>query len=452
MKKRQYTNPLSWVPTLYFAEGLPFIAIAILSGFMYKSMDISNTDITFWTSLVILPYSLKPIWSPFMEMFKTKKYFVVATQIIGCFLFGMLALALPAKGFFMYTIILFAIIAFNGATHDIAADGVYINTLDHENQARYIGVQGAFYNVAKILSISGLVFLAGKLELRIGITEAWMVVMGIIGGTLGLIGLYHTRILPSGGSADTVENTQEALNKFFEVVKTFFEKKYIIWGLVFIILYRFAEGQLAKIVPLFWIDEAVKGGLGLSTSDAGIVGGFGAVAFVTGSIVGGLFVAKRSLRKVLFILCIIFNVPDVVYAVLAHAQPFDYAVADIAYSFDLFSKTFEFSTTWDFIFVCGAVVIEYFGYGFGFLGVTLFMMQQIAPGKYKMAHYAFATSIMNLGFILPGMLSGWLSDELGYRYFFIWVLFATIPSFLVAWFVPFRDTTEDEKIAVESSE
>ena len=414
-------HPATWVPTLYFSEGLPFVATATVSVLMYKSLGLSDSEIAFFTTLVMWPWTLKPLWGPLLEMFKTKKHFVIITEFFGGVCFGLLALSLPLEGYVQYSLIMFVIIAFNSATHDIAADGVFINTLNPTQQAQYVGWQGAFYNVAKVLSQGALVYVAGKLELTIGVTEAWMVVMGLFGAILILMSLYHLKMLPSGGSSTKVDSLSEAFGTFKEVVITFFQKKYVLWGLAFIILYRSAEGQLTKIVPLFLRATREEGGLGLLTSDIGIAYGiFGAAAFVVGSILGGYFVAKRGLKSSIFILCIIFNVPDVVYAYLAYDLPESFAI------------------------ICGAITLEWFGYGFGFVGIILFMMQQIAPGKYKMAHYAIATGIMNLGFMLPSMVSGYVSDFLGYKNFFLWVLVATIPSFLAAWFVPFKKEEEFE--------
>jgi PAT family beta-lactamase induction signal transducer AmpG len=269
-----------------------------------------------------------------------------------------------------------------------------------------------------------LVYLAGQLELSLGVLHAWMIVMGIFGGILVILALYHTRFLPTGGGAKGVHSLREGFATFGEVVRTFFQKKYVLWGMVFIILYRFAEGQAIKIVPLFLRAARDHGGLGLTTSEIGIVyGTFGAAAFVLGSLLAGYFTARKGLRKSLFVLCCFFNIPFAVYAALAITRPESLAVIGIA------------------------VIFEYFGYGFGFVGLTLFMMQQIAPGKFKMAHYAFATGIMSLGMLIPSMLSGYLSDWLGYRGFFLWVIAATIPSFLVTWFVPFRETDGEEEPA-----
>ncbi len=417
-------HPARWVPTVYFAEGLPFVAIAMVSSLMYKNMGLADAQIAFWTSLVMLPWTLKPLWGPLLEMFKTKKHFVVATEFIGGITFGLLALTLPLDGFFRYSLALFAIVAFNGATHDIAADGVYINVLSRKLQAQFVGWQGAAYNIAKVFTQGALVYLAGQLEISVGIVHAWMIVMGVFGAILVLLSLYHIKFLPSGGTANRVTSLREGFTTLWDVVRTFFQKKYILWGILFIILYRFAEGQAIKIVPLFFKAAREHGGLGLTTSEIGIVyGTFGAAAFVVGSLLAGYFTAGRGLRKSLFILCCFFNIPFAVYAFLAISVP---------------------TSLW---VIGAAVVFEYFGYGFGFVGLTLFMMQQIAPGKYKMAHYAFATGIMSLGMMIPSMLSGLISDWLGYKDFFIWVVFATIPSFLMTWLVPFREIESEESAA-----
>jgi PAT family beta-lactamase induction signal transducer AmpG len=421
-------HPGFWVPTLYFAEGLPFVTINIVSVLMYKAMKISDARITFFTTLVLLPWTLKPLWGPLLEMFKTKKYFVIATQFIGGISFGLLALSLNLHNFFGYSIALLAIIAFNGATHDIAADGVYINALTEKEQAKYVGWQGAFYNLAKVFCQGAFVFVAGNLEKSVGIVPAWMIVMGIFGSILVALSLYHSKMLPVGGATEGVKSVREAFSTFTDVVKTFFEKKYIAWGITFIILYRFAEGQAMKIVLLFLRADRASGGLGLETSQIGIIYGiFPPAAFILGSILAGYFVAKRGLKKSLFVLCCFFNIPFAVYAYLAFTVP---------------SSLYTIGT---------AVVFEFFGYGFGFVGLTLYMMQQIAPGKYKMAHYAFATGVMNLGLMIPSALSGLISDYLGYRNFFLWVMVSTIPSFLVVLLVPFRKI-EDKPVPEEIPE
>jgi MFS transporter, PAT family, beta-lactamase induction signal transducer AmpG len=417
-KKR---SPAFWVPTLYTAEGLPFVIVNVVSVLMYKSLGISDAKIAFFTSIVTIPWALKPLWGPILEMFRTKKDFVLATQFLGGVSFGLLILTLQLPSYFAWTIIFFGIIALNSAIHDTAADGVYITVLNSTEQAKYVGWQGAFYNVGKILSQGGFVLIAGILEKSIGVKPAWTIVMGSFGVILIAMSIYHFKFLPTGGKAQNVKTFEEASSKFLEVLKTFFQKKYIFWGIAFLVLYRFAEGQAVKIVPLFMRATRDHGGLGLSTEDIGVLYGiFPPLAFVVGSILAGYFTANRGLRKSLIILCAFFNIPFAVYTYLAIAQPTSFLVISIA------------------------VVFEYFGYGFGFIGLTLYMMQQIAPGKYKMAHYAFATSLMQLGFMIPSMISGFISDYLGYEHFFIWVMIATIPSFLITWLVPFREIKEED--------
>ena len=415
MSDNKSINPICWVPTVYFAMGLPFVALSMVSVLMFSDMGVSNAQIAFWTSLIMLPWTLKPLWSPFLEMFKTKKYFVVATQMVTGVAFGLVALSLPLPDFFCYAIAFMGVIAFSGATHDIAGDGVYLTELNATMQAKYIGWQGAFYNLAKILTNGGLVYLAGSLKDSISIVHAWMVIMGICAAIMVVLSLYHVRMLPSGGAASgDVRTVKDDMHMLWEVIRTFFQKKYIVWYICFIILYRFAEGYAMKIVPLFLKAGIDQGGLGLPVQEIGIIyGTFGAAAFVLGSILAGYYISALGLRKTLFSLCCVFNIPFVVYLLLAIYQP---------------------SNVW---VIGSAIVFEYFGYGFGFVGLTLFMMQQVAPGKHQMAHYAFASGIMNLGVMIPGMMSGYLSDWLGYRNFFIWVLVATIPAFLVTWFVPF---------------
>lgn len=408
-------NPVTWVPTVYFAMGLPFVVLNMVAVLMYKGMGVSDARIAFWTSLIMLPWTLKPFWSPFLEMFKTKKYFVVLTQIITGVVFGLVALSLHLPNFFCYSIALLAIIAFSGATHDVATDGVYMSALSKANQAKYIGWQGAFYNLAKIVATGGLVYFAGFLIGRVGEANAWMIIMASCGAIMLLLGIYHIRMLPSGGAAVVeVKSFRDTMRALWEVTCSFFAKKYIAWYIAFIILYRFAEGYVMKIVPLFLKASVADGGLGLTEKEIGIYyGSFGAAAFVLGSFLAGYFIAGRGLKKTLFTLCCIFNIPFAVYPLLAIYQP-------------------------DSMLLIGsAIAFEYFGYGFGFVGLTLFMMQQVAPGKHQMAHYAFASGIMNLGVMIPGMMSGYLSDWLGYRDFFIYVLIATIPAFIITWLIPF---------------
>ncbi|HFK5569185.1 TPA: MFS transporter [Elizabethkingia meningoseptica] len=418
------SNPAFWITTLYFAMGLPFVAISVASTIMYKSMGIPDKSIAFWTSLIMLPWTIKPLWSPILEMSKTKKYFVIFTEIFTAVCFGLVCLSLSLPHYFAYSIAIFSLMAFSGATHDIAADGLYLDTLTTEQQSRYIGWQGAAYNVAKVLTSGVIIYFAGVLEKIMGIKPAWTIIMLIYGGIMLIIGLLNMRKLPSGASLQFSDITlKQRFKELLNVFANFFTKKHIIYYIFFIILYRFAEGFAVKIVPLFLKAERSQGGLGLSTKEIGLVyGTAGAIAFIAGSLISGLYVSKRGLKKSLFTLCCIFNFPYIVYVFLACWQP------DNVY------------------LIAAGIVVEYFGYGFGFVGIMLFMMQQIAPVKYKMANYAFATGIMNLGVMLPGMMSGYISDMLGYKNFFIFVLFATIPALLITYFVPFTYNDNSEEL------
>jgi PAT family beta-lactamase induction signal transducer AmpG len=396
--------------------GLPFVALAAASSIMYKNMGISDSQIAFWTSLIMLPWTIKPLWGPFLEMFKTKKFFVYSTQIFTGCVFGLIALTLHLNHFFAFSIALFAIIAFSGATHDTAADGVYLNELSPKMQATYVGWQGAFYNIAKIFSGGILVYLAGELEKKQGVATAWMVVMFLYGVMMVILGLYNRAALPDNENNTQPQNLKEGLAILKDVIITFFQKKNIWYSLCFIVFYRFAEGQAIKITPLFFKAARSEGGLGLTTSQIGLLYGvFGSLAFVIGSIAAGYFISNKGLtRKSLLILCSFFNIPFLAYAYLAVYIPDNLMVIGIA------------------------VAVEYFGYGFGFIGLILFIMQNMAPGKYKMAHYAFGSGLMNLGFMVPSMISGFVSDYLGYKDFFIWVLISTIPAFIITWLVPLK--------------
>ena len=425
---RQSLSPLRWVPSLYFAMGLPFVVLNMVSAVLFKDLGISDAQIAFWTSLIMWPWTIKFLWSPFLEIFRTKKFFVVTTQLLSGILFGLAALSLHLPSFFAVTIAVSAVVAFSGATHDIAADGVYMSELTTQDQAKYIGWQGAFYNFAKLVAPGGLVWLAGWLcdgFSAVGASSydasvrSWTVVLLLLCAALVALGLYHLRALPSGGSASEGRSLQDDLIGLREVIGAFFTKRHIWYYIAFIIQYRLGDGFVMKIVPLFLKADTASGGLGLTNQQIGLYyGTFGAGAFLLGSLLAGYYIARRGLRRTLFTLCCIFNLPFGVYALLAWFQP---------------------SSLW---LVGGGIVVEYFGYGFGFVGLTLSVMQQVAPGRHQTAHYAFASGIMNLSVMLTGMASGFLSDLMSYRIFFLAVMLATIPAFVITRLVPF---TYDDK-------
>lgn len=410
-------SPLRWIPSTWFAMGLPNL---ILSGttvsLLYRSMGYSDAQIAFWTGVIILPWSFKPLWGPFMELYRTKKFYVYTSQGLCGLLLAVAALTMYSDDFFPLSITLFFLTAFFGATQDIAADGLYLKELSEKLQAKYVGWQGTFYNVAKVFSNGFMIFFAGLMIPILGDKNSWAIVLGVYAMVMLLLSFYNRKVLPKGGEAPVIVNSAAVWNTLKDVIVSFFQKKYVSAGILFIVLYRFAEGQAIKIMPLFLKSNREQGGLGLDEATVGLlIGVYGSLSFVVGSLLAGYFVANKGLtRKTLMILCSFFNLPFAAYAYLAATQTTD-------------------------LWVIGAAIsLEHFGYGFGFIGLILFIMQQLAPGKYQMAHYAFGSSLTYLGYTLASMISGVISDSMGYQQFFAWVLVSTIPAFLVSWFVPLK--------------
>ncbi len=426
--RRPGFSPRLWVPTLYFAEGLPFYAVSMMALIFYSRMGVDNSTITATVSLLGLPWSLKPLWSPFLEMYKTKKFFVVLMEFVGGLSLGLLALCLPVPDYFRYSVAFFAVIAFCSSTHDIAADGLYIASLTAKQQAEYAGWQGGFYNVARFVSQGGLLILAGYLESRMPVVRAWMIIFAMVGITLVVLSLFHSRVLPRGGEERHSGNAREMLATFWDVVVSFFRKPNIWFLLLFIFLYRAGEGQVVKIGPLFLKAARDQGGIGLSTAQFGtIYGTFGTAAFILGSVLGGYFTAWLGLKRALLPLILVMNLPMLTYFYLSTVMPTSH------------------------VFITAAMTLEMFGYGFGFVGVILLMMQEIAPGKYQTAHYAFANSLMNLGLVVPGAISGWIQMKIGYEHFFLWVLISAVPAMILARFVPIHSSS-DRPTSLETAE
>ena len=402
--------------------GLPNLVLGgTIASLLYKSLGYSDTQIAFWTGLIVLPWSFKPLWGPFMELYKTKKFYIQFSQLACGLLFSLSVLSLYTSVFFPLSVTLFFLIAFFGATQDMAADGIYLSELSSSQQARYVGWQGTFYNVAKLFSNGGMVFLAGVLIPLLGDRDAWAIVLAIYALVMLLLGIYNRRVLPVQVVQQSIQSAAQVWDTLKDVMVSFFQKKHIGAGILFIVLYRFAEGQGIKIMPLFLKASIAEGGLGLTESTVGLLTGiYGTAAFVLGSLAAGYFVSNKGLnRRTLLLLCAFFNLPFAAYAYLAITQA---------------------SSLW---VIGAAIAIEHFGYGFGFIGIILFIMQQIAPGKYQMAHYAFGSAITYFGYTIASMISGAISDYLGYAQFFVWVLVSTLPAFLVSWLVPLKQKGEE---------
>lgn len=414
----QRRHPLSWVPTLYLAQGLPFYAVALVAGQMLKSMGVPNDQIARWTGLLGLAWAFKALWSPFMELAPSRRLAVVACQLIGGACLALVALALQLPMWFALCIALLAIVSLASSTHDIVADGIYIASLDAREQAAYAGWQGAFFNAAKFISLGGLLILAGALEQRLGIEAAWTTVFLLLGGLMALLGLYHVRALPATPRIARAGHSLGGIGAtLLDVIKTFFAKPGIWMAILFIILFRAGEGQIQSIGPLFLRDARAVGGLGLTTAEVGwAYGTVGTAAFLVGSIAGGYFTAWLGLRRALPILILAMNLPNAAFWYLSHAQPESMAL------------------------IVGLLGIEMFGYGFGFVGVILFIMQVVASGRYQAAHYALGTGFMQLGFVLFRTISGDIQQALGYRDFFLWVLLASVPVLVLSRFMKLETT------------
>jgi MFS transporter, PAT family, beta-lactamase induction signal transducer AmpG len=414
LKKKIAKHPIAWIPSTWFAMGLPFVALSAASSIMYKDFGVSDAEITFWTSTIMWPYTLNFFWSPLLEMYRSKKLFVYGTQAVTGVLFGLVALSLHLPDYFAVSIAVMATLSFSGATHDVAANGLYLEALDEKTQATFVGWQGAFYNLAKVFTSGLLVYLAGVFQKSMGILQAWTIVMLSYGVVMCLLAFYNSRALPK---TDQTKTQTVPINRGLRDVLVSFFRKPLIWlSVLFIIFYRFAEGQAIKVVPLFLKAGRDEGGLALTNEDFGlIVGIFGTVSFILGSIAAGHYVSGRGLNKrTLLLLCAVFNIPFIAYSLLAIMQPENKWMIGLAIS------------------------VEHFGYGFGFIGLILYIMQVVAPGPYKTAHYAFGSAVANAGYLISSSFSGQLSDWLGYSNFFIWVLVATIPAFVVTWLAPLK--------------
>lgn len=409
------SRPWTWIPTLYFTEGLPYFAIVVLSTFMYKSLGLSNTEIAFYTAWFYLPWVIKPLWSPFVDIYRTKRFWVITMQLLLGAGLACVALSLNLDNYLTVTLVVFWLLAFSSATHDIAADGYYMQVLDKGQQSFFVGIRSTFYRIAMITGQGLIVIFAGKLEKIYDVKTAWQYTMIFLSIILIAVAVYHAFILPKEQKVEKPLASKSPLTGYFEVFKSFFKKENVFLFIAFILFYRLGEAQLGKIAGLFMLDDRSAGGLGLSTEAVGFIyGTVGVLALVIGGILGGILVSMHGLKKWIWWMAIAINLPDLAYIYMAYQQPENNLV------------------------IQSLVAIEQFGYGFGFTAFMMYLIY-IAEGHFKTAHYAIATGFMAMGMMIPGMFSGWIQDKLGYPYFFIWVMIATIPAFLIIWFLPLED-------------
>jgi PAT family beta-lactamase induction signal transducer AmpG len=407
-------NPWQWIPTLYFAEGIPYVVVMSAAVAMFKLLGISNADIAFYTSWLYLPWVVKPLWSPLVDLFKRKRWWIVATQwVIGCSL-AAIGLSLPGPDFFRYTLIFLWLMAFSSATHDIAADGFYMIALSEREQSFFVGIRNTFYRLASATGQGLIVVLAGFLARPAMLgdrQQAWAATFGVLALLFVALAVCHGRVLPRPAGDVSVRHGNNPLRAFFDTFVSFVRKPGIGAALAFMLLFRFAEAQLVKMASPFLLDTRIDGGLALSAETYGIVyGSIGVIALTVGGILGGILVSRGGLRRWFWPMVLAMNLPNLAYVYLAAAQP-------------------------ESLWTIGACVsIEQFGYGFGYTAYTLYLIL-FSNGENKTAHYALCTGLMALGMMIPGMFSGEIQEAVGYTKFFIWVVLCTIPSFAAAGFL-----------------
>lgn len=445
------SHPWAWVPSLYFAEGIPYFVVNVISVTLFKRLGMSNGDLALYTSLLYLPWVIKPLWSPVVDVFKSKRWWILVMQTIITVSFALLALSVSPDVFGL-SLVIFYVIAFASATHDIAADGFYMLALGEQEQSLFVGIRSTFYRISSVFGQGVIVVVAGLLEERMGsIPSAWKVTLLLCGALFALLTLWHCRSLPkvernlAGGhdsdrkaadagtknaeagiegakSADEIPEScvpaggKSAVHRggwgdMWRVWKTFFMKDGVWLALAFMLLYRLPEALSVKMLTPFLLDPPEAGGLGLSTAQSGLVyGTAGVIALTIGGILGGVYAARKGLRKSMWIMALSLALPCAVYLFLALTQP---------------------EQMW-IVYAC--VVLDQFGYGFGFTAYMLYMMK-FAEGEFVTSHYAICTAFMALSMMIPGLFAGWMQEALGYVGFFIIVMICCLATVFVTLFV-----------------
>ncbi|WP_454894123.1 MFS transporter [Alloprevotella tannerae] len=405
-KARRRQSPWRWVPSLYCAEGIPYVIVMTIAAIMYKRLGLNNEEITLYTSWLYLPWVIKPFWSPVVDLLKSKRWWIIVMQLIlGASMAGV-AFTIKVPHFVQWTLVFFWLMAFSSATHDIAADGFYMLALEEHEQSMFVGVRSTFYRVATIAGQGLLVMFAGTMEVFYrNPFSAWMATFFVCTATFLLLFCYHAFMLPRPRQ-DSSRHLE--LKEFAATFKSFFLKPQFLVAVIFMLLYRFPEALLIKICPLFMLDPVSKGGLGMTTAEVGFVQGtVGVIGLLLGGILGGVLVASKGLKKMLLPMVLSITLPHVVYIFLAYYQTDSLALINIS------------------------VFLEQFGYGFGFTAYMLYMMY-FSQGKNTTAHYAFCTGFMALSMMLPGLFAGALQQAVGYLNFFIIVLCLTPLTFIAA--------------------
>lgn len=408
------TNAWLWIPSLYFASGLPYHAITSVSDIMYKDMGVDNTSIALYTSILLIPWTIKPLWSPFVEMISTRRKWTLYSQLLLAVCFAAITLAVPSTSFVLLTLAAFMVGAFVSSTHDIALDGFYILGLTQEKQSFFSGIRNTFYRIATVFSSGILVMLASRLCDHFGEKSyAWSATFAVTAVIMAILYIYHRRTLPEPKSdiSRTPDSIKGVFYNFGEIIKTYFQKPGIWTALLFLLLFRFPEAQLVKIGKLFLMDSTAAGGLALDKGDIGFIYGVvGVIGLIIGGIAGGICISRKGLKYWLWPMVIAISLPDIVYVYMSMVH------------------------TESLVTIGSCIFIEQLGYGFGFTAYTLYMIY-FAQGKYPTAHFAISTAFMSLGMMLPGMVSGYIQQRIGYENFFIWVMICTTVTFIVSAFI-----------------
>jgi PAT family beta-lactamase induction signal transducer AmpG len=404
-------SPWWWVPSLYFAEAVPYVLVMTVAVALYKRLGISNDDIAFYTSLLYLPWVVKPLWSPLVDVLGQKRRWILAMQLVILVTILGVGATIPSANYFTLTLCFFWVMAIGSATHDIAADGFYMIGMPPHEQAMFVGIRSSFYRLGIIAGQGLLVMFAGVLETRVSTPTAWSWSFVAAAATFLLLAIYHQFALPRRESRKVIDRGKSILNQIVHSVTSFVRKPGITVAIAYILLYRCAEAQLVKLAQPFLLDERADGGLALTTTELGVVyGTIGVAMLVLGGIVGGLVAARHGLKRWIIWMALAINVPNLAYVYLAYAQPED-------------------------LWIVGAcVAVEQLGYGFGFAGYMLYLLY-ISRGEHETAHYAICTGLMALGMMIPGLYAGKFQEWLGYDRFFVWVVISTIPSFLVTFLI-----------------
>jgi PAT family beta-lactamase induction signal transducer AmpG len=403
-------SPWAWIPSLYLAEGLPYGMVVFASVIMYTNLGLATDKAVFYTSLLYIPWVIKSFWSPFVDILKTKRWWIFTMQLLIGTGFAGIAFTIPIENFYIQaTLAFFWLMAFSSATHDIAADGFYMLGLDTNHQSVFVGIRSTFYRIAQTLGQGAMVMLAGYFSKRMGFSIAWVIIFSILAGLFVLLAFYHRFILPKPAEDFPSPDLKagDIMQEFGEAFVTFFKKPQILSALFFLLTFRFAEGQIVKLVGPFMLASNAEGGLGLDTETVGFVYGImGIIGLTLGGIVGGFAASRGGLKKWLWPMTLIMAPTALVYIILSYAQPDNLLV------------------------VISCVMVEQFCYGFGFAAYMLFMMYFAsdagAGNRHQASHYAICTGLMALSMLIPGLFAGWMQKLLGYNHFFIWVLICAI--------------------------